>query len=148
MRKQIELLKHHADVTADLAELLLPFAMRRVARQPSPGDFDLTSVKHLQAVDAPQHRALSRSRRADQHADLSRLESQRGPAQDLAVAKAFDELGDCQHRMSCGMNDGNTRDGFKLSCVECGNFVVQRSGYRCSPPRRRRSSQPASSDKG
>src|SRR5207244_1035188 len=82
-------------------------AIRESACEAPAVDRDFAGVKALEAVDAAENRALSRTRRPDEHAHLSRRETQRDSAEHLALAKAFDELSDCEH--FCFFSDSRNR---------------------------------------
>src|SRR5689334_2983660 len=62
MRKQIELLEHHADRRTKLAQFSR--MMRRgPAGQPESGDIDDAFLKRLEIIQTPKKRALSHARR-------------------------------------------------------------------------------------
>src|SRR5262245_33676242 len=107
----MKLLEHHPDFAANRQKLALPVAVRQT-RHKTPGrNGDLTAIKRFESVDAAQDGALARTGRSDQDSDLSRFKGQRDAPQDLAVAKAFGELGDGQHaigKCECRLPTGTT----------------------------------------
>ncbi len=85
VRKQVELLEHHADVPAEPHEVAGP--PRRARRENVAGDEDLARVERLEGVQAPQERALPAPRGADDrgHLPLANLEIDVGERRDAAA---------------------------------------------------------------
>ena len=64
MRKQVELLKHHAHVPSQLVE---PDIGVRADGEAMAGDRDPASFERLETVEAAKQRALAAPRRTDEH---------------------------------------------------------------------------------
>ena len=96
VRPQVELLEHHADRAAHLAQLAarhLAAAGRGVADQ-LPVDGDLAGIIFLEEVDAAQQRGLARAGRPDQARHLARLDGQVNFLQRLEGAVELGDLAD------------------------------------------------------
>ena len=79
MRKQIELLKDHADVAAHFIDLL------QVIGQFHAVDDDAPLLVRLQSVDAPNHRRLAGARWPTDHDPLAARHRQVDVAQDVEI---------------------------------------------------------------
>ena len=93
MRKQVELLEHHADVAAQLAHIRLAVADLHAV------DHDRTGLVGLEPVDAAQQRALARPRPADDGDDVAAPDIGRDALQHLVGAKALANLRDLNERL-------------------------------------------------
>src|SRR5262249_48063745 len=92
VRKQIELLKDHADPAAQLPQLERGVAVAWFEAQRVHAYFAL--LKRLQAVDAAQERALAAAGRTDDGGDLAALHGQKSPVEDPKRAVIFNETPD------------------------------------------------------
>src|ERR1700730_17402789 len=87
MRKQVEMLEHHADLAADLVDLL------EVRGEFDAVDDDLARLMLLESVDAADHRRLAGARRpADQDALAARY-VEIDVAEHVKVAVPFVDVG-------------------------------------------------------
>ncbi|MBI1901522.1 MAG: PQQ-binding-like beta-propeller repeat protein [Planctomycetia bacterium] len=111
VRKKIELLEHHPHHPAHGVQVLR--AMAGLRRQFQLADANPPRLKRLQAVDAPQHRALARAGGADQDAHASRREVQRDALEHLALTVAFHQGLDVQERVIGGCRARGVRHAFR-----------------------------------
>ena len=97
MRKQIELLKDHAHLTADQLQLGFLAAVARAARQTVLADAHRARVKRLQPIETAQKSALPATRRPDDHGHFAFGDGQRNAAQHLQRAVPFAKLARFNH---------------------------------------------------
>jgi len=83
MRKQVEVLEHHADLAPHGIDIA------QIASQLDPIDNNLPLLVLLETVDAADHRRLARSRRAADNDLLPLLDGQIHIAQNMELAVPF-----------------------------------------------------------
>ena len=88
MRKQVELLEHHADFAAHLVDLL------EVLGQFHAVDDDAAALPVLEPVDAAQQRRLAAARRAADHDALAAHDLQVDVAQHVKAAEPLVQADD------------------------------------------------------
>src|SRR6266849_8170348 len=97
MRKQMKLLKHHADPAAQLAESLGRRAPRAFGTQAQIVNLHLALLENLQSIDAAQQRALAPSRWTDDDRHLAALDRKVNPIQDPQRAVILNQSANRDH---------------------------------------------------
>src|SRR5262249_40219454 len=89
VRKQVELLEHHADTATHLAERFAAGPSRLPRLQTQAGDLDGAFLKGFQSVDAAQQSALAAAGRTDHRRHLAALHAQRDAVEHAQRAVPF-----------------------------------------------------------
>jgi hypothetical protein len=94
----VELLEHHPDLLADLAQRLRRDARRRTGHELFVADADASAIEGLEPVDAAEEGALAAARGPDDHRDLSLIHAERDAAQHLQVTVTLHQVEGFDHR--------------------------------------------------
>src|SRR5260370_7996390 len=86
MRKQIELLKHHAGLAADRLDIL------HIRRQLDTGNDDLAALVLLQPVDAADHRRLAGAGRPADYDTFALVDLEIDVSKDVKLAEPFVDM--------------------------------------------------------
>ncbi len=92
MRKQVELLEHHADLAADRLDIL------DVAGQLDAGDDDLALLVLFEPVDAADHRRFAGARRAADNDPLAARDVEIDVVEHMKRAVPFMDMAQLDHR--------------------------------------------------
>ena len=93
MRKEIELLKHHADLAPDLREV------GRVRPEFPPGKDDASFLVFLEAVDAPDQSGLAGAGGAADHDAFALRDPEMHPAEHLERAEPLADAVEFDQRL-------------------------------------------------
>src|SRR3546814_6926004 len=97
VREQVEVLEHHADLAANLVDLL------EIVGQFQPVDDDLPPLMLLEPVDAADQRRLARARGAAYDDPFPVMDGQVDVPQDVKLAEPFMDPDQLDHRfVGCG----------------------------------------------
>src|SRR6266481_4067583 len=100
VRKQLEMLKHHADARTQLRQICL-----RVVHG-NPGDRNGPLLERLEPIDALDERRLARARWPADHDDFALLDMRRAILQHLKVGVPLADFAERDH----GTSSANDRD--------------------------------------
>src|SRR3546814_10322134 len=93
MRKEVEVLEHHADLAADLRDVL------HVVRQLDFVDDDLALLVLLQPVDAADHGRLAGAGRSADDDALAAVDRQVDVLEDMELARSEEHTSELQSLM-------------------------------------------------
>jgi hypothetical protein len=105
MRKQVEVLEHHADFAADRFDVL------EVVGELDPVDHQRALLMLLQPVDAADHRRLARPRRTADHDLLAFADLEIDVLEHVEIAIPLVEFGQLDHRFARGLGGGGGGGG-------------------------------------
>jgi len=108
VRKQIEVLEHHAHLLAHLIDVTLERAPAEPLVDLHAVKPDLAGIQRLQMVDRPQQGALARAARPDHGDDLATPDAEVDAAQNVEPAIGLARAAHVDHRANIGHRDNST----------------------------------------